>query len=108
MTDNNTDQSRTLSTLLERPSVSLEQRLAALDRPLYESLRTAVELGKWADGSALTPAQVENALQLLILFEHRALPPEERLFGDLPTGCGAAPGAPRGGAGVHHFEPGEH
>ena len=107
MTETQNKPVATLSMLLERPPVALESLLAALDRPLYESLRAAVELGKWADGTALTPAQLENALQLLILFEHRHLPPAQRLFADLPTGCGAAPGAPRGSGGVQQFEPGE-
>ncbi|MEX2469195.1 MAG: DUF1315 family protein [Pseudohongiellaceae bacterium] len=95
----------TLQSLLSLPREALAQRLPALDEPLHAALRSAVELGKWGDGTALAPAQVEGALQLLILYEHRHLPPAERLFSDLPSGCGRAPGAPSAARGVRQFDP---
>ena len=87
---------------------SIEELADSLDRPLYDSLRTAVELGKWADGSPLTPAQVNNSLQLLILYETRHLPEAERLYSNLPTGCGAPAGSPGNNPGVGEFDPEQH
>ena len=36
-----------------------------------QRLATAVELGKWPDGVALTPEQKENSLQLVMLWQAR-------------------------------------
>ena len=38
---------------------------------VYQRLVTAVELGKWPDGVALTPEQKENSLQLVMLWQAR-------------------------------------
>ena len=45
----------------------------------YENLRRAVELGRWPDGSTVTPQQRENALQAVIAWGERHLPPEQRV-----------------------------
>ena len=37
----------------------------------YQRLATAVELGKWPDGVALTDEQKENCLQLVMLWQAR-------------------------------------
>lgn len=36
---------------------------------IYQRLLTAVELGKWPDGVALTPEQKENSLQAVMLWQ---------------------------------------
>lgn len=45
---------------------------------IYESLKTAVELGKWGDGRKLTPEQKEICLGAMIAWEIQNLPEEER------------------------------
>jgi len=36
---------------------------------LYEKLKTAVEIGKWADGTTLTKQQKEETLQLVLAYQ---------------------------------------
>lgn len=38
---------------------------------IYQRLLSAVELGKWPDGVALTPEQKENSLQAVMLWQAR-------------------------------------
>lgn len=49
----------------------LEAMLGAMTPEVYERLSTAVEIGKWPDGVALTPEQKENCLQLVMLWQAR-------------------------------------
>ncbi len=49
----------------------LEAMLEAMTPEAYERLSTAVEIGKWPDGVALTPEQKENCLQLVMLWQAR-------------------------------------
>lgn len=49
----------------------LEQLLAAMTPEIYERLVTAVELGKWPDGVALTSEQKEHSLQMVLLWQSR-------------------------------------
>lgn len=41
---------------------------------LYEQIKRAVELGKWADGRIVEPEQRELCMEAMILFEARNLP----------------------------------
>src|SRR5690606_33460650 len=54
------------------------QMLRNISPEVYESLKTAVELGKWADGRKLTQEQKELCLQAIIAWEMDNLPEEER------------------------------
>lgn len=45
---------------------------------IYESLKLAVEIGKWPDGRKLTQEQKELSLQAMIAWEMQNLPEEER------------------------------
>jgi len=45
---------------------------------IYESLKTAVEIGKWSDGRRLTPEQKELSLQAVIAWEMKNLPEDQR------------------------------
>lgn len=47
----------------------LQSVLAAMTPEVYQRLATAVELGKWPDGVALTPAQKAHSLQLVMLWQ---------------------------------------
>ncbi|EMG9574645.1 DUF1315 family protein [Providencia stuartii] len=49
----------------------LEQLLSVMTPEIYQRLVTAVELGKWPDGVALTPEQKEHSLQMVMLWQSR-------------------------------------
>lgn len=49
----------------------LDEVVTALTPDIYQRLATAVELGKWPDGVALTPEQKENCLQMVMLWQSR-------------------------------------
>jgi hypothetical protein len=55
--------------------VSLKNLLTA---SVYERFKSAVELGKWPDGTPLRTAQLESCLQGIILYEAEHLPEIER------------------------------
>ena len=46
---------------------------------IYESLKLAVEIGKWSDGRKLTQEQRELSLQALIAWEVQNLPEDQRI-----------------------------
>ncbi len=56
-----------------------QQMIASMTPQMYQNLRRAVELGKWPDGSKVTPEQRENAMQAIIAWGERHLPPAERV-----------------------------
>lgn len=51
--------------------MNFDEMLAAMTPEVYQRLMTAVELGKWPDGVALTPEQKENSLQLVMMWQTR-------------------------------------
>ncbi|ELW9440420.1 YeaC family protein [Pluralibacter gergoviae] len=51
--------------------MEIAQIVENITEDVYQRLATAVELGKWPDGVALTPAQKENCLQLVMLWQAR-------------------------------------
>lgn len=53
--------------------------LNALTPEIVERFRTAIELGKWADGRKLTDEQRQTCLQAVMIWEHENLPPSERI-----------------------------
>lgn len=59
-------------------SDSIENLVSQLNTDVYERIKLAIELGKWADGSRLTSEQLENCMQLLILYEAHNLGESER------------------------------
>ena len=62
---------------------------------VHGSLRRAVEIGKWADGVALTREQREQCLQAVIAYEQRHLEARQRTgYIDLGAKAGSrdAPG----------------
>lgn len=59
-------------------TVKFEQLIQNLDADIYQRLRTAVELGKWANGEALTAQQKEISIQAMIAYERIHFPPEQR------------------------------
>ncbi|ABL99926.1 YeaC family protein [Shewanella amazonensis] len=55
----------------------LNQLIDEMPLEVYERMRSAVELGKWEDGSVLTEAQRENAMQVVMLYQARMLDQDE-------------------------------
>ncbi|WP_339411983.1 YeaC family protein [Pseudomonas sp. EA_35y_Pfl2_R5] len=54
---------------------------------IYQSLKLAVEIGKWPDGRKLSQEQKELTLQALIAWESHNLPEEERIGYMGPQEC---------------------
>ena len=49
--------------------MNFKQIIQNLDQPAYESLKTAVEIGKWPNGELLTEEQKALSLQAVIAYE---------------------------------------
>lgn len=58
--------------------MNIEQMLAVLNEDIVNRFRTAVEIGKWANGVALTQEQRETCMQAVLAWEHQNLPEEQR------------------------------
>ena len=59
-------------------TISKDEMLNALDDELIQRFKTALELGKWPDGRALTKEQKDICMQAIIVFEHTNVPEEQR------------------------------
>jgi len=68
-----------MSDILQHKPESFEALLAGMTPEIHQSLKTAVELGKWPSGERLTPEQVELCLQAVIAWDARNLPESERV-----------------------------
>lgn len=51
--------------------MSVEKLLSSMTPEIYEKLQTAIELGKWENGTALTAEQKANTLQAVMLYQSR-------------------------------------
>ena len=58
--------------------MNIEQMLAVLDPEIVGRLKTAVEIGKWPNGVALTQEQRQICMQAVYAWEAKNLPEEER------------------------------
>lgn len=58
--------------------MNVEQLLASLTPDIVDRFRTAVELGKWADGRVLTPQQRQICMQAVLAWEYQHLPEDQR------------------------------
>jgi uncharacterized protein YeaC (DUF1315 family) len=56
---------------LEQKIMDIEQLIGVVTPEIYQRLRTAVELGKWPDGVALTEEQKEHTMQVVMLYQSR-------------------------------------
>lgn len=52
--------------------------LKALTPEIVSRFKTAIELGKWADGNKLTDEQRQTCMQAVMVWEHEHLSEEER------------------------------
>lgn len=57
---------------------SFAQLISHITEDVYQSLKLAVEIGKWADGRKLTEEQKELSLQAIIAWEAKNLPEDQR------------------------------
>jgi len=64
---------------------------AKLTPEIAARLRTAVELGKWADGSSLTKEQKETCIQALIIYDYSNKTNGERIGDITASSCGSKP-----------------
>jgi uncharacterized protein YeaC (DUF1315 family) len=71
---------------LQRPE-SVEQLLDCISPEVYNSLKLAIEIGKWEDGKRLSPEQLEFCMQAVILYEAKNFPEQERVGYALATDC---------------------
>lgn len=58
---------------------SLQDIVQHMDPEIHMNMKTAVELGRWANGERLTPEQLENCIQAIIAYEQMHLPEHERV-----------------------------
>lgn len=49
--------------------MTIEAIMSAITPEIYERLKSAVELGKWEDGTPLTEQQKEHSLQAVIAYQ---------------------------------------
>ena len=70
--------------------MDIEKVLEAMTPDIYQKFKTAIELGKWADGNALSQSQKETCMQAIIAYEHKHMSTEERTgyVPPKPTDCG--------------------
>jgi len=57
----------------------------AMSPEIYERMVQAVETGRWPDGQKLTPEQLENAMELVMVYQARRLQQDDH-FSIGPTG----------------------
>lgn len=58
--------------------MNIEQMLAVLDPEIVSRLKTAIEIGKWPNGVALTKEQRQTCMQAVYVWEAKNLPEDER------------------------------
>ena len=58
---------------------SFLQAIANITPEIHQSLKLALEIGKWPDGRKLTQEQKELTLQALIAWETHNLPEDQRI-----------------------------
>ena len=66
---------------------TLELLLQEITPSVYDSLRTAIEIGKWDDGSKLSSEQLENCMQAIILYEAEHISENDRTGALLNSNC---------------------
>lgn len=86
MSERENNQETLESLLLQRPE-SIPQLIDSMSFEVYDSLKLAVEIGKWADGRRLAPEQLDFCLQAVILYEAKHLQEQDRIGFDLSASC---------------------
>ena len=53
--------------------MDINKMIDDMPEEVYLNMKSAAELGKWADGTELTESQKEHALQVVMLYQARRL-----------------------------------
>ena len=61
--------------------MNVEVLVNSMTPELYERLRLAVETGKWPDGTVLEPAQREQTIQLVMLYQAKVEKSQQQFTG---------------------------
>ena len=59
--------------------MNIAQLIEMIDPEIYESLKSAVEVGKWTNGVALSDEQKDLCMQAIIAYDMEHKPPNERV-----------------------------
>ena len=59
--------------------MEFQQLIESITPEIYNKLKSAVEVGKWPDGTQMTPIQKDNTLQAIIAYDALHKPEEERV-----------------------------
>jgi len=57
--------------------MNVEQLVQSMTEETYNRLKLAVETGKWPNGDRLSPEQLENSLQMVMLYQSQVLQSDE-------------------------------
>lgn len=76
-----------LEQLMRQRPESIAQLIESMSAEVYDALKLAVEIGKWADGQRLDAQQRDFCLQAVILYEAKHLPEQDRIGFDLAANC---------------------
>lgn len=81
------------------------QLISQMTPDIYHRMVRALEIGRWPDGRALTPQQMESTMQAVIAWGEQHLPEHERV-GFIDKGKKATTSAAR--AGSSRQQPSDH
>jgi uncharacterized protein YeaC (DUF1315 family) len=59
--------------------MTYEELIQAMTPEMHQSLKRAVELGKWPDGRRLTPEQRDICMRAVIAYDHEKMPEADRV-----------------------------
>lgn len=57
---------------------SFTELIQSITPEIYKTLKLAMEVGKWGDGTKMTAEQKDLTMQAMIIWEQKNLPEEER------------------------------
>lgn len=49
--------------------MNIQQLIKSMTPEIYQNMKTAVEIGKWPDGTPLTDAQKETVIQAVMIYD---------------------------------------
>ena len=81
------DKEQGFEALFRKKPESIEQLIDEMNADVYASLKLAIELGKWGDGSRFDAKQIDCCMQAVILYEAKHQPEQNRVGFDLSASC---------------------
>ena len=67
-----------LVTLRKEKAKDFQTMLNSIDEDVYQRFKTAIELGRWANGETISDQQKALVMQAVILYEKQHLPEQQR------------------------------